>query len=338
MFTYTNALCTAGNPLLVPLENVATTRSKRANLWFSNSAFDNLETEKDEEEELQQMLVNFESKGGQLWSKENSRTSGEVRPKAKELGDNHVSSVEMESDVEDSVKSITRNKNLEMEESSESSDSSSEEWDNVGGQKVKGGSFEVVPLEASVRKLDPDGMAIGALLVHSEKTRESLIDAAFNRRTHTDEHLPDWFITDETKNCQKQLPVTTEMVREYRAKLKEINARPIKKVAEAKARKKRHALKKLEKARKKAESITDSVDVTDGEKMQQIKQIYKKAGVLGKRKREVQYVVAKKGLATKRVKRPAGTKGPYRVVDPRMKKDTRAKNTKQQRQRKKRKH
>ena len=36
---------------------------------------------------------------------------------------------------------------------------------------------------------------------------------------------------------------------------------------------------KLEKARKKAESITDSVDVTDNEKMQQI---YKKVGVLGK--------------------------------------------------------
>ena len=43
-----------------------------------------------------------------------------------------------------------------------------------------------------------------------------------------------------------------------------------------------HALKnevKLEKARKKAESITDSVDVTDNEKTQQI---YKKVGVLGK--------------------------------------------------------
>jgi AdoMet-dependent rRNA methyltransferase SPB1 len=113
------------------------------------------------------------------------------------------------------------------------------------------------------------------------------------------------------------------MVEVYRAKLKEINSRPIKKIAEAKARKKRHALKKLDKARKKAESIADlGEDVTVQEKAQQIKQVYKRAGVLGKRKREVEYVVAKRGVG-RRVKRPAGVKGHFKVVDPRMKKDTR---------------
>jgi AdoMet-dependent rRNA methyltransferase SPB1 len=115
------------------------------------------------------------------------------------------------------------------------------------------------------------------------------------------------------------------MVEVYRAKLKEINSRPIKKIAEAKARKKRHALKKLDRARKKAESIADlGEDVTVQEKAQQIKQAYKRAGVLGKRKREVEYVVAKRGVG-KRVKRPAGVKGHFKVVDPRMKKDTRGK-------------
>ena len=63
-----------------------------------------------------------------------------------------------------------------------------------------------------------------------------------------------------------------EMVAEYRARLKDINARPIKKIAEAKARKRQRSLKKMEKLRKKAEAINDTVDTSEKEKMNQIKQ------------------------------------------------------------------
>lgn len=51
--------------------------------------------------------------------------------------------------------------------------------------------------------------------------------------------VPEWFLDNEQKHRRKPVPVTREMVEEYKEKWKEINARPIKRVAEAKARKKR---------------------------------------------------------------------------------------------------
>ena len=187
--------------------------------------------------------------------------------------------------------------------------------------------IEVVPEEtrlSALPKLDPEGLAIASLLVQSKKKREDLIESGYNRWSHDDQGLPDWFTSDEGKHYQKQIPISKEMVTEYRAQLRAIDARPIKKIAEAKARKKQKALRRLAKAKKRAEGVVDTEDMTEHEKMRHIKQIYKKAGVIGRKKPEVKYVVAKKGLAGKRAVRPAGVKGRYRQVDPRMKKDNRA--------------
>ncbi|EDO47531.1 predicted protein [Nematostella vectensis] len=184
--------------------------------------------------------------------------------------------------------------------------------------KKKGGKL----IGSYAKKLTPEGMAIGAQMASSRKRKRDIIDDSYNRYSFNDPSLPSWFVEDEARCCKRQLPITKAEVEEYRARLKDINARPIKKIAEAKGRKKRKELKRVERARKKAEAVCDAPDVTAQEKMKQIQNLYKKASV--NKKKEIKYVVTKKHQSAKRMKRPAGVKGPFKVVDPRMKKDMRA--------------
>uniref|UniRef100_A0A8K9X574 pre-rRNA processing protein FTSJ3 n=1 Tax=Oncorhynchus mykiss TaxID=8022 RepID=A0A8K9X574_ONCMY len=181
------------------------------------------------------------------------------------------------------------------------------------------------------RIMNAEGLALGCQIATSKKRSRDLVDGSFHRQDYSEDQceVPEWFVDDEKKHRNKPIPVTKEMVEEYKAKWKEINARPIKRVAEAKARKKRRMLKKMESAKKKAEAVVNTVDIGEREKMAQLKSIYKKAG-LGKEKREVTYVVAKKGSGTKRVRRPGGVKGQFKVVDGRMKKDMRGMQRKEQ--------
>ena len=53
-----------------------------------------------------------------------------------------------------------------------------------------------------------------------------------------EENVPDWFEDEEKKYYKKAMPVTKEEVEEYKQQIREINARPIKKIAEAKAKQK----------------------------------------------------------------------------------------------------
>ncbi|KAE8705187.1 SNF1-related protein kinase regulatory subunit gamma-1-like [Hibiscus syriacus] len=77
--------------------------------------------------------------------------------------------------------------------------------------------------------------------------RDQILDDAYGKYMFHDDGLPKWFLDEEKRHCQPIKPVTKEEIAAMRAQFKEINARLYKKVAEEKARKKRIAMKKLDK-------------------------------------------------------------------------------------------
>lgn len=165
-------------------------------------------------------------------------------------------------------------------------------------------------------------MTIAQQLVNREKTKTQLINEGFNRYSlNSKEGLPTWFLDDESKFYKPNLPITKEAVQALRMRQRALDARPIKKVAEAKARKKFKAHQRLEKAMKKAEGVNATSDMSEREKAQQIEKLMRKGMSSGqKAKKEVKLVVAKgahKGIQG----RPKGVKGRYTMVDSRMKKE-----------------
>jgi AdoMet-dependent rRNA methyltransferase SPB1 len=167
-----------------------------------------------------------------------------------------------------------------------------------------------------------EAMTLAQQLVNREKTKTHLINDGFNRYSlNSKDGLPTWFLDDEAKHYKPNIPITKEAVKALRAKQRELDARPIKKVAEAKARKKLKAAQRLEKAMKKAEGVNETSDMTEKEKSRQIQKLMNKGlGKGGKKKSEVKLVVAKgpnRGLKG----RPKGVKGRYRMVDSRGKKE-----------------
>lgn len=183
-----------------------------------------------------------------------------------------------------------------------------------------------------------EAVSMAQALVNRQMTKSDLVDQGFTKHNFNDKSgLPEWFLNDEKEHYRSNIPVTKEAVNALRAKQRALDARPIKKIAEAKARKKHRAATRLENAQKRAEAINENADLTEREKAENINKIMarsmaKRAG--GERK-PPQLVVAR-GVNRGVKGRPKGTKGRYRMVDPRMKKELRAQKRKDQREGKKR--
>ncbi|KAF7506786.1 AdoMet-dependent rRNA methyltransferase spb1 [Endocarpon pusillum] len=168
-----------------------------------------------------------------------------------------------------------------------------------------------------------EAMALAQSIATGEKTSADLIDDGFNKYAFRDvDGLPDWFLDDEGKHSKPQRPITAAAASAIREKLRALNARPIKKVREARSRKKFKAAQKLERLRKKSALLLDEEGMTEKDKASTIAKLMSKAGKK-KPKPKVKLVVAtggNRGISG----RPRGVKGKYKIVDKRLKKDVRA--------------
>ncbi|KAM0395142.1 hypothetical protein ACHAQC_004987 [Fusarium culmorum] len=169
-----------------------------------------------------------------------------------------------------------------------------------------------------------EAMTLAHQLATGQKTTHDAIDDGFNKYAFRDrDGLPDWFVEDETKHDRLQKPITKAAAQAIKEKMRAFNARPIKKVREAKARKKFKAAQQLEKLKKKSDMLNNDENMTEKEKAESIGRLMARAQKKKPVKQAAKLVVAR-GLNRGIKGRPKGVKGRYRIVDPRMKKELRA--------------
>ncbi|KAM5342732.1 hypothetical protein ACJ41O_013698 [Fusarium nematophilum] len=250
---------------------------------------------------------------------------------------------EMDRDADAAVAQQTKNRKADIPPAEEeiAVDSDSEMEDDEAG-------FEVVKRDAeddwdqdkrqADGRLDIDiitaeAMTLAHQLATGQKTTHDAIDDGFNKHAFRDrDGLPDWFLDDESKHDKAQKPITKAAAQAIKEKLRAYNARPIKKVREAKARKKFKAAQKLEKLKKKSDMLANDDGMTEKEKSDSISRLLAKAA--RKKPSQPAKLVVARGLNRGIKGRPKGVKGRYRIVDPRMKKELRAQKRISQRKKK----
>ena len=191
------------------------------------------------------------------------------------------------------------------------------------------------PSEYTVNPLDvlSDAQAITMameMVRDGGRHKENMLeDLGYRRNVFSDKPgLPDWFLDDEKRHNRPHMPVTKEAVQLMRERQKALDARPIKKVVEAKARKKRKLSKKLDKIKDKMNAMVEDENANDpeiGAKLGQMNANLQKTLKRAKSaERKKPTLVVARGDNRGNKGRPRGVKGKYKMVDNRMKKEVKA--------------
>jgi len=322
------------NPLLVELEKKkGKSAAKAADMWFSNDLFasggkkktsnasggasaDSSESE--EEEEAPKPTKRGKKKSKKDEDSEDDDDFDDLRAKAKRAKD---AKAEADAKTKKATKKAkaTGGKGGAKRDDTYDDDASDDDKPSSrrGGKKKGEDDFEVVAAErdassgsdsdesdgygydSEVDELSDDTrariLALGKKMIR-KKDREELIEDGYNRYAFDDDDVPDWFAEDERRFMKPVPQYTTEELAAAKAELAAVNTRPIKKVAEAKWRKKKRAEAKMAAARSRAAAIIEQDDVPDVSKAKEIERVFARARrtANGKPKKTKAPVVARK--------------------------------------------
>ncbi|KAL4761788.1 rRNA methyltransferase spb1 [Aspergillus foveolatus] len=269
--------------------------SNSAALFFDQDIFQGLEDVEDEEDEAEGT---------------NNMTVKDERD------EQHEEEEEEEEQPKNKAAPEKKKKVKETADTKPSEDSSDDEYEDTDEPRKKNGQLDIDIITA-------EAMALAQQMATGEKKSQDVFDDGFNRYAFRDvDGLPEWFLDDENKHSKPNRPITKAAAAAIQEKWRAINARPIKKVMEAKGRKKFKAAQRIEKLRKKSALLADDETMSERDKAQAIARMMSRAAKK-KPKQNVKLVVAKggnRGISG----RPKGVKGKYKIVDARMKKDVRA--------------
>ncbi|KAJ5697625.1 AdoMet-dependent rRNA methyltransferase spb1 [Penicillium malachiteum] len=289
----------------LPVEQAPVTGnlSNSASLFFDQDIFQGLDEEEEEEEEEEE-------------DEEEEDEDEEMDDEDEDEEDEEEEEEEEEdSDIEEDIP-VQKQKKAKKAKKPESEWVDDDEIQYIDEPRKPNGQLDIDIITA-------EAMALAQQMATGERKSTDVVDDGFNRFSFRDvDGLPEWFIDDEGKHSKIQRPITKAAAAAIKEKMRAINARPIKKVMEARGRKKFKAAQKLEKLRKKSALLADDEALSERDKAQSISKLMSKA-TKKKPKQQVKLVVARgtnRGISG----RPKGVKGRYKIVDSRMKKDIRA--------------
>mmetsp|Transcript_33783 Transcript_33783/g.74392 ORF Transcript_33783/g.74392 Transcript_33783/m.74392 type:complete len:333 (+) Transcript_33783:423-1421(+) len=163
-------------------------------------------------------------------------------------------------------------------------------------------------------------LALGTMMLRHSK-KKALVDASYNRFAWNDpRELPAWFTDDEARHNKPQLPVPAALLEQIKSRFQTTGTKEIKKVAEARMRKRKRAAAALKAAKKSANTLAESSEISERQKLKAITKAMRSQKT---DKPSKVYVVTKKTQSGS-MGTSQGGKGKMKFVDKRMRNDTRA--------------